>query len=35
MAGPKQRIAVFEPEFREDLRYWVETERKTTLAHWI
>ena len=30
-AGPKQRIAVFEPEFREDLPYWVETERKTAL----
>jgi toxin YoeB len=30
-AGSKQRIAVFEPEFREDLRYWVETERKTAL----
>jgi toxin YoeB len=29
--GPKQRLAVFEPEFREDLRYWVETERKTAL----
>ena len=29
--GPKQRIAVFEPEFREDLRYWVETDRKTAL----
>jgi toxin YoeB len=29
--GFKQRIAVFEPEFREDLRYWVETERKTAL----
>jgi toxin YoeB len=22
---------VFHPEFREDLRYWVETERKTAL----
>jgi toxin YoeB len=29
--GPKLRIAVFEPEFREDLRYWVETDRKTAL----
>ena len=28
---PKQRIAIFEPEFREDLRYWVETDRKTAL----
>ncbi|QEM67865.1 Txe/YoeB family addiction module toxin [Geobacter sp. FeAm09] len=23
-----QREAVFQPEFREDLRYWVETDRK-------
>jgi toxin YoeB len=23
--------AVFHPEFREDLKYWVETERKTAL----
>lgn len=29
---PKQklkRVAVFQPEFREDLKYWVETDRKT------
>jgi toxin YoeB len=26
-----QREAVFHPEFREDLRYWVETDRKTAL----
>jgi len=24
----KPRDAVFQPEFREDLRYWVETDRK-------
>ncbi len=30
-AGSGQRFAVFEPEFREDLRYWVETDRKTAL----
>lgn len=24
-----ERDAVFHPEFREDLRYWVETDRKT------
>jgi len=24
-------VAVFHPEFREDLRYWVETDRKTAL----
>jgi toxin YoeB len=27
--GP--RDAVFQPEFREDLRYWVETDRKVAL----
>jgi toxin YoeB len=26
-----KRESVFQPEFREDLRYWVETERKTAL----
>ena len=25
------REAVFHPEFREDLRYWVETDRKAAL----
>jgi toxin YoeB len=25
------RDAVFHPEFREDLRYWVQTDRKTAL----
>ncbi len=25
------RLAVFHPEFRNDLRYWVRTERKTPL----
>jgi toxin YoeB len=25
----KTRAAVFHPEFREDLRYWAETNRKT------
>jgi toxin YoeB len=30
-AGLKQRFAAFEPEFREDLRYWVETDRKIAL----
>ena len=28
---PMERDAVFHPEFREDLRYWVETNRKTAL----
>lgn len=27
----KQRQAVFQPEFIEDLRYWVETDRKLAL----
>jgi toxin YoeB len=27
----KEREAVFQPEFREDLSYWVETDRKTAL----
>lgn len=26
-----KRDAVFQPEFREDLRYWTETDRKTAL----
>ena len=26
-----ERQAVFQPEFREDLRYWVKTDRKTAL----
>ncbi len=27
----KERTAVFHPEFIEDLRYWVETDRKLAL----
>lgn len=27
----KRREAVFHPEFREDIRHWVETDRKTAL----
>jgi toxin YoeB len=27
----KERVSVFQPEFREDLRYWVETDRKIAL----
>lgn len=27
----KARISVFQPEFIEDLRYWVETDRKLAL----
>jgi toxin YoeB len=26
-----RREAVFQPEFREDLRYWVETDRKIAM----
>ena len=29
--APGQRDAVFHPEFREDLSYWVETERRMAL----
>jgi len=31
VAQPKNRLSVFEPEFREDLRYWVATDRKVAL----
>ena len=27
----KERLAIFQPEFIEDLRYWVETDRKLAL----
>jgi toxin YoeB len=27
----RERDAVFHPEFREDLHYWVKTDRKTAL----
>jgi toxin YoeB len=27
----KPREAVFQPEFREDLRHWVQTDRRTAL----
>jgi toxin YoeB len=27
----KSREAIFQPEFRDDLRHWVETERKVAL----
>lgn len=29
--GKKDRAAVFQPEFIEDLRYWVETDRKLAI----
>ncbi|MGZ8219451.1 Txe/YoeB family addiction module toxin [Methylomagnum sp.] len=28
---PKLREAIFEPEFREDLKFWIETDRKVAL----
>ena len=28
---PSDRDSVFQPEFREDLRYWVEVDRKVAL----
>ena len=31
MARPAERQAVFHPEFREDLRHWVKTDRKVAL----
>jgi toxin YoeB len=31
MIQTSRRAAVFQPEFREDLRYWVETDRKVAL----
>ncbi len=29
MSRDSQRLAVFQPEFLEDLRYWVDTDRRT------
>ena len=31
MSTRTERIAVFFPEFREDLKYWVETDRRIAL----
>ncbi|HTE90514.1 MAG TPA: Txe/YoeB family addiction module toxin [Terriglobales bacterium] len=31
MARIVEREAVFHPEFRQDLRYWIETDRKIAL----
>ena len=31
MARPRERDSVFSPEFREDLRYWVDTDRAIAL----
>jgi toxin YoeB len=27
----EKRVAIFHPEFREDLEYWIKTDRKTAL----
>jgi toxin YoeB len=29
--GKRERLAVFQPQLRDDLRYWVETNRKVAL----
>lgn len=31
MNGAKSRDSVFEPEFRDDLSFWLETNRKTLI----
>ncbi len=31
MARSADRVAVFQPEFREDLKYWVRTDRNVAL----
>ncbi|HUO04597.1 MAG TPA: Txe/YoeB family addiction module toxin [Candidatus Binataceae bacterium] len=31
MAKKSERLAVFHPEFRQDLRYWTETNRRVAL----
>ena len=31
MASRLERLAIFHPEFRQDLRYWVETNRRVAL----
>lgn len=31
MKGPVNRLAVFHTEFREDLYYWVKTDRSTAI----
>jgi toxin YoeB len=32
LARPAERAAVFQPEFREDLKYWVKSDRKVALS---
>ncbi len=31
MTKKTERISVFQPQFREDLAYWIHTDRKTAL----
>ena len=31
MEQDPRRVAVFQPEFREDLRFWVKTQRSTAI----
>ena len=31
MNRQSKRLAVFHPEFREDLRFWIDTNRKTAI----
>ena len=31
MSGAKNRDSVFEPEFRDDMRFWAEANRKTLI----
>ena len=31
MSKEPERLAIFHPEFRQDLRYWVETNRRVAL----
>jgi toxin YoeB len=31
LSRPPERVAVFHTEFREDLRYWVQTDGRTAL----
>ncbi len=31
MTKKTERISVFQPQFREDLAYWIRTDRKTAL----
>jgi len=31
LSGAAERDAVFHPEFREDLRHWIRTDRRTAL----